>query len=124
MDIYTRRRISHSDMTQLITAYFREQERDVKVRISNSDMGSHIKLRETVSLDGITKTAEREIKKEQLEAIITDIYSRIGQQVTSIINYAKAGTHVMDCGFMHEVKPNEEKQFIIITKEKSKVAYR
>ncbi|MBQ9019390.1 MAG: hypothetical protein IJ097_03695 [Bacilli bacterium] len=124
MDIYTRRNISHDNMMQLITVYFREQERDVKARINCNENGSQIKLRETVSFDGITKTAEREMKNEQLEEIVCDIFSRAGQQVMSIINYAKAGAKVIDCGFEHVVKPNEEKQFIVITKEKSKVGYR
>jgi hypothetical protein len=125
MDIYTRRTISHDNMMKLITVYFREQERDVKARIINTDdMGSSIKIRETVSFDGVTKTAEREMKREQLENIICDIYSRIGQQVTSVINYAKAGVKVLDCGYEHIVQPNEEKQFVIITKEKKNVVYR
>lgn len=121
MDIYTRRNISHDNMMQLITVYFREQEREVKARINNE---SQIKLRETISFDGVTKVAESEMKKEQLEEIISDIFSRIGQQVMGIINYGKTGSKVIDCGFEHVVKPEEEKQFIVITKEKSKVVYR
>ena len=124
MDIYTRRSFSHENMMQLINVYFKEQERDVKARINCTDNGSCIKLKETVSFDGCTKTAEREMKKEQLDEIICDIFSRVGQQVISVINYAKAGTKVVDCGFEHVVEPNEARQFIVITKEKSKVAFR
>lgn len=117
--------ITHDDAAKLISVYYKEQDRDVKARFSSNEDGkTSIQVRETVSLDGMTKTAEREMNFEKLNEIISTIFKRAGRQVTSIINYAAAGSRVSYCGCEHIVKPEEEKRLIVTLKPAQKYVVR
>ena len=113
---------THDDMAKLLSSYYRGQDRNVTAIFSNNDKGyTSIKLAETVSLNGVTKTAIRVLKKENFERIVRRIYKWAGQQVTSIVNYGEAGTCVMDCGLKTLVSPEQENRVIVRTQEIQKV---
>ena len=124
MENYTHT-FTHDDMSKLLSSSYRGQDRNVIAEFSNNDRGyTSIKLTETVSLDGVTKTASRVLKKENFERIIRRIYKWAGQQVTSIVNYGEAGTCVMDCGLKTLVSPEQENRVVVRTQEIQKVNVR
>lgn len=120
---YTRNVFTCENMLKLIDVYFRSEERNVQLSYCNKEGATSIKAKETVVYDGVTKTGERELGKEEIENIICNIFAGAGLEVIDIVNYGAVGTRVKEGNFTYVVKPGEENQFVIITKEMMRVKY-
>lgn len=122
MDTFYRHTFTYDNMGKLIRSYYKEQERDVIPKFRVTDEGvTSIKVQETVSCDGITRTAERDMDLEKLGEIIRNIFANAGREVVDVVNYAAAGTKVTDFGLTQIVKPEEAKRFVVITHERTNV---
>lgn len=125
MNSNIRHTFTYDNMMKLISVYYKGQDRDVRARISSTDEGfSSIKIKEIISDNGVARIQERVMTKDKLDQIITNIFASAGQKVDGIIDYANAGSKVLDNGFEHIVQPDEEKRFIVLTSEIKKFSIR
>lgn len=118
MDSNIRHTFTYDNMMKLISVYYKGQDRDVRARISSTDEGSSsIKIKEIISDNGVARIQERVMTKDKLDQIITNIFASAGQTVNGVIDYANAGSKVLDNGYEHIVQPHEEKRFVVLTSE-------
>lgn len=115
------------EVMDMMHIYFKDEGRNVQLVANNTEKGETIiKATETVTYEGVTKTATRVMETEEIEEILRIFFWRAGFEEVKVIHYGIAGTTVKDGIFdniISVVKPEEANQYKVITKTKLNVKF-
>ena len=112
------------DMMHII---YKDEGRNVNLIVINTNKGEAIiEATETVTYDGVTKTATRVVSNEEIEELLRIFFWRAGFENVNIVHYGAEGTIVKDGIFnnlVSRVKHDEANQYKVIPWTKSDVKF-
>ena len=112
------------DMMHII---YKDEGRNVNLIVINTNKGEAIiEATETVTYEGVTKTATRVVSNEEIEELLHIFFARAGFENVNVEHYGAEGTIVKDAIFknlVHTVKPGEENKYVVTPWTKSDVKF-
>ncbi len=121
---YTLRLDQVIDMMHII---YKDEGRNVNLIVINTNKGEAIiEATETVTYNGVTKTATRVVSNEEIEELLHIFFARAGFENVNIVHYGAEGTTVKDGIFnnlVSTVKHDEANQYVVIPWTKSDVKF-